>query len=169
LKVVDDQSAHLGSPLERKIPMPGYDHKALCRHAFTGDQGLKLIFSEIRQCLPKTSLAKASKYIPPCVNDCYSSAIRSGPLFSLPTKFRFCGAAKCFTSFTGQLQQTSYRSGSGALRPWWDRVGFSPRHLSTTNDIRKSQIAVEYGYSLLERYPKTLIFWVFGGSKERFE
>jgi tetratricopeptide (TPR) repeat protein len=151
--------------------MPGYDHKALCRHASTGDQGLKLIFSEIRQCLPKNSLAKASKYTSPYVNDCYSSAISSGPLLSLPTKLRFCGATKYFASFTGRLQQTSYGSGSGALRPWWDRVGFSPCHLSTinSNDIRKSQIAVEYAYNLLERNPETLIFWVFGGSKERFE
>ncbi|KAH8742616.1 hypothetical protein BGZ57DRAFT_984020 [Hyaloscypha finlandica] len=118
--------------------MPGYDHKALCRHAFTGDQGLKLIFSEIRQCLPKTSLAKASQ----------------ATYFPFQRNFDFVGQQNVLQVLLDNFS-----------RHPMDREAA----LYGLGGIGKSQIAVEYAYSLLERYPKTLIFWVFGGSKERFE
>jgi hypothetical protein len=34
---------------------------------------------------------------------------------------------------------------------------------------RKSQIALEYAHEIKDNNPDTSIFWVFGGSKERFQ
>lgn len=134
---------------------------------------MKLIFSEIRQCLLKKillSLAKASKYTPPYVKIVTQCDQLRSPIFPSNGTSILCDS-KIFCKF--------YSTTSGDIL-WIGKwrstalVGLGrvfPRHLSTTNsnEIRKSQIAVEFAYNLLERYPETLIFWVFGGSKERFE
>lgn len=55
-KIVDDRSAFIGAATERKIPMPGYDHRDLCRHGSPTDLGLNLILGAIRECLSTESL-----------------------------------------------------------------------------------------------------------------
>jgi hypothetical protein len=62
LQVVDDNSARVGIPNEKLIPMPGYDHKRMCRHGSTSDSGVRLIFFEIEECIMQAiSRSKSSK------------------------------------------------------------------------------------------------------------
>jgi hypothetical protein len=44
-------TALVGAANERTIPVPGYDHKGICRHGFAGDNGLKLILFQIKDIL----------------------------------------------------------------------------------------------------------------------
>lgn len=49
---MDDHSAFVGAPTEIKVPMPGYDHREMCRHGSSTDNGLRLILGAIKECLP---------------------------------------------------------------------------------------------------------------------
>jgi hypothetical protein len=48
---VDDHSAFVGAAGERKIPMPGYDHREMCRFGSRDEGGLKLLLGALTECL----------------------------------------------------------------------------------------------------------------------
>lgn len=50
-QVVDSHSAYVGASTERKIPMPGYDHRGICKHGSLIDPGLKLILGVLKEFL----------------------------------------------------------------------------------------------------------------------
>jgi hypothetical protein len=45
---------------ERTIPMPGYDHKGICRHGSAGGNGLKLILFQNKDILRRDAVENMS-------------------------------------------------------------------------------------------------------------
>jgi hypothetical protein len=58
VKVVDDHGAFVGAATEQKVPMPGYDHRDMCRYGSPTDLGLNLILGAIRECLFSKTLPR---------------------------------------------------------------------------------------------------------------
>jgi hypothetical protein len=48
---VDDHSAFVGAATERKVPMPGYDHRELCKHGSPNSHGLRLLMGALKECI----------------------------------------------------------------------------------------------------------------------
>ena len=50
-QIVDDHSAFVGAATERKVPMPGYDHRELCKHESPNSHGLRLLMGALKECV----------------------------------------------------------------------------------------------------------------------
>jgi hypothetical protein len=63
LQIVDDHSGFVGAATERKIPLPGRDHRDMCRYGDSTDPGLLLIMGAIKEVLAeKVSSTLKSRY-----------------------------------------------------------------------------------------------------------
>jgi hypothetical protein len=60
LQIVDDHSGFVGAATERKIPLPGRDHRDMCRYSVSTDLGLQLIMGAIKESLDVTSSSMES-------------------------------------------------------------------------------------------------------------
>lgn len=57
-QIVDDHSGFVGAATERKIPLPGRDHREMCRYGDSTDPGLQLIIGAVKEGLvEKASLS----------------------------------------------------------------------------------------------------------------
>ena len=48
---MDDHSAFIEAAGERKIHMPGYDHREMCRHGSRNEHGLNMLLGALTECL----------------------------------------------------------------------------------------------------------------------
>lgn len=158
--------------------MPGYDHKGICRHGSTSDSGLKLIFFEIKECiLQDISNTLAGKSDPSEFHRQYREPftnLKKARLSYIPFERnkRFVGQQKILTELLSNFAEhlndqevALYGLGGIGYSLFDQRMRVCPLLIPH----RKSQIAIEFAHSIKETNPDTMVFWAFGGSRERFE
>jgi hypothetical protein len=101
---------------------------------------------------------KASKSILPRLDDYYSPQLAQVPYFPFQRNLDFVGQQNILQTLLDSFSRHPVDREVALYGLGGIGYVFCPSVFLSIKDVRKSQIAMEFAYNLLESYPETLIF-----------